>query len=417
MTNKIEKLTPEQEAYLPIFRDEWLKIGLSTQRVDREASTAAVKRLYAAGGRAEPLVMHFDSPMQCILAIHIMRGLGEIKEQDLMADLWDNLWANLKANLRANLRADLRADLGANLRADLWANLWANLWDNLRDDLGDSLGANLRDSLWDNLRDNLRDNLGDNLGADLWDNLWDNLRDNLRDNFWDNLWDNLWDSLGDSLGDSQKYISTYFWGGMDAYWIAWAKFAEEIGVPIEKKEHFDAYVGFVKTSGVSYFYPGLAFVSDRPDFIGKDEQMRLHCETGPALSFTDGYAVHAWHGTNVPAKWVEETSSVDPVDVLKTENVEQRAAGVAILGMEKMLDRLDHKIVDSDPDPERGDLIKVSLPDLPNPGYYLRALCPRNGRIMEAVNANELDEMTVRGAQAWRLGIPAKEFVYPERRT
>jgi len=135
------------------------------------------------------------------------------------------------------------------------------------------------------------------------------------------------------------------------------------------------------------------------------------------MAFADGFGVHAWHGTRVPAEWIENTDQIGATEILRTENVEQRAAGVAILGMEKMLNDLEHRIVDSDPDPERGDLIEVKLPDLPNPGFYLRADCPRNGRIMEAVNAAELDEMTVRGAQAWRLGIPASEFIYPEKRT
>jgi hypothetical protein len=65
----------------------------------------------------------------------------------------------------------------------------------------------------------------------------------------------------------------------------------------------------------------------------------------------------------------------------------------------------------------KGDLVEVRLPDLPDPVYYLSAYCPRNGRIMEAVNPSEMDEMTVKGAQAWRLGIPASEFVYPTVRT
>jgi hypothetical protein len=382
----------------------WLKIGLSTKKVDQAQATAAVKQLYKAGGQSEPLVMHFDSPAQCILAIHFMRNMGE-----LPANLGANLGANLRANLGDNLWANLRDNLGANLGANLRANLRANLGANLRANLRANLGANLRANLGDNLRDNLRDNLGANLGANLGDNLWDNL--------WDNFGANLGANLGDNLRDNDLYVPTYFWGAWDAYWIAWAKFAEDIGVRIDRKEHFDAYADFVKTCGVAYLYPRMAFVSDRPEIIAKDPETRLHSETGPALLYRDGYSVHAWHGVNVPNEWIEGRDTLAPQDVLKCANVEQRAAGVAILGMDRMLDQLEHTIIDSDADPERGDLIRVKLPDLPEPGYYLRALCPRNGRIMEAVNNREMDEMTVRGAQAWRLGIPAAEFTYPEKRT
>ena len=43
-----------------------------------------------------------------------------------------------------------------------------------------------------------------------------------------------------------------------------------------------------------------------------------------------------------------------------------------------MLDVLDAKVIDSDPDPDHGDLIELTLPGLPEPGLFLRAYCKRN---------------------------------------
>ena len=114
---KITKLTAEQSARAPKFREEWLRVGLSCEPINRAESRAAVEALYAAAGQPTPVVMYFPSPAQCILALHVLKG--------------------------ANLRANLRANLGANLRANLWANLRANL------------GANLRENLWENLGENL----------------------------------------------------------------------------------------------------------------------------------------------------------------------------------------------------------------------------------------------------------------------
>ena len=45
-TGKIESLTPEQEAQLDVYRDKWIKIGLSTERVDREVAMESVRKLY-----------------------------------------------------------------------------------------------------------------------------------------------------------------------------------------------------------------------------------------------------------------------------------------------------------------------------------------------------------------------------------
>jgi len=204
------------------------------------------------------------------------------------------------------------------------------------------------------------------------------------------------------------------WAGGECYLTA----ARDI-LGLRLPEH-NAYAHWEQAAihgGFRVLHPEFCIISDFPEFIHVDAENLPHCETGPSHRWRDGWSLYHWHGVRVPGHWIEDRTHVDPVEILKTENAEERAAGVAIIGMERMLDKLQHEIVDSDPDPERGDLIRVQLPGLSEPGYYLRAICPRNGRIMEAVNNRELDEMTVRGAQAWRLGIPASEFTYPERRT
>ena len=57
--SKIEKLTAEQEAKLPAYRDKWLAIGLSTERVDRDAATEAVKLMYTRAGLELPANIRF----------------------------------------------------------------------------------------------------------------------------------------------------------------------------------------------------------------------------------------------------------------------------------------------------------------------------------------------------------------------
>ena len=58
-TGKIESLTPEQEAQLDVYRDKWIKIGLSTERVDREVAMESVRKLYECGGLPMPKNVEF----------------------------------------------------------------------------------------------------------------------------------------------------------------------------------------------------------------------------------------------------------------------------------------------------------------------------------------------------------------------
>lgn len=50
----IESLTPEQEAQIDVYRDKWLAIGLSTDRVDPELARPAVELMYKVAGLNPP---------------------------------------------------------------------------------------------------------------------------------------------------------------------------------------------------------------------------------------------------------------------------------------------------------------------------------------------------------------------------
>lgn len=50
----IEKLTPEQEALIPVYREKWLRIALSTERIERQNAIEAVKAAYNFIGIPEP---------------------------------------------------------------------------------------------------------------------------------------------------------------------------------------------------------------------------------------------------------------------------------------------------------------------------------------------------------------------------
>ena len=63
----ITKLTPEQQAQVPIYLEKWLKIGLSTGPGDRAAAEDAVRRIYEASGRKPPqTIVWLSSPFYLV---------------------------------------------------------------------------------------------------------------------------------------------------------------------------------------------------------------------------------------------------------------------------------------------------------------------------------------------------------------
>jgi hypothetical protein len=60
---KINALTPEQEALLPVYRDRWRAIGLQTGPADRPRAEAAVQWIYAQAGLSAPRIVWCGSPL------------------------------------------------------------------------------------------------------------------------------------------------------------------------------------------------------------------------------------------------------------------------------------------------------------------------------------------------------------------
>jgi hypothetical protein len=162
-------------------------------------------------------------------------------------------------------------------------------------------------------------------------------------------------------------------------------------------------------------------VCDFPEFIKVDDQNRPHCENGPSHRWRDGWSLYHWHGVRVPAHWIENRDTVDPAEIIKAKDVEQRAAGAAIIGWPRMLSVLKSRTINKHDNPEIGELIELTLPGLREPGRFLKAVCPRNGLIVEGVpRVSDIDNLPIEtaiAAQAWRLGDPASEFQIPPRRT
>ncbi|GAB4351402.1 MAG: hypothetical protein Kow0026_08440 [Oricola sp.] len=366
---KITGLTPEQEAMITVLREKWRAIGLSTERIDEAEAKQAIRDLYeAAGMKAPSLILAAQSPMQALL----MRGV--------MMDT--KSWGELGGQLWDQLRGELRGQL------------WDQLWDQLRDQLWDQL----RGQLWDQL------------GGQLWDQLWDQLRGQLWDQLWGQLWDQLWDQLG-----GQLYQTAWMASGWDGYWLAFYDGGRSVGAtyPDALDKHLNAYAQYAKTCGVAFCYRDIAFVSDRPTVARFDNERQLHREDGPALAWSDGYAIYAWHGTRIPAEWIDKPETLTPQLALTWENVDQRAAACEILGWHHIINALNARVLDEDEDPQIGRLVEVDLPDH-GPQKFIHARCGTGREIAIMADANA---KTVLEAQAASYGLKASDFQIPEIRT
>ncbi len=248
---KIEALTAEQEAYLPVFRQKYLDIACGGGRASRAELEVALADAYSVIGKPAPKLLIFGSPAACMVALKLLRG-------------------------------------------QLWDQLGGQLWGQLRDQLGDQL----------------RDQLGDQLGDQLWGQLWGQLGDQLGDQLGRQLW---------------RHVSSW----NDAYWVAHRTSALELA-DMPAAARLAAFGDLASQAGWWWPYAGVLILTDRPTVISRDKDRRLHNPTGPALAYTDGYTLHAWHGTRVPADLIETGWDVERI--FDERNTEIRRCAIERLG-------------------------------------------------------------------------------------
>ena len=150
---------------------------------------------------------------------------------------------------------------------------------------------------------------------------------------------------------------------------------------------------------------------------------RLHCETGPAVSWSDGWGVYSWRGTNVPA-WVIESPTV--AKAMSERNSEIRRCAFESIGWGQVLQEIDVEPIDTCPDPANAphELKLYPLPDDVNPyGQPVNLLLMTNGspdRNGVLRQYGETVPATITKADAaagWQYGLNPSVYRQLERRT
>ena len=360
-------LLPEHVAVCEAQTDRWMTAGLSTERCDRPAVEAAVRRVYESAGLSVPgVVVWMDSPLGGALAAEALHREGQLRGQlgdQLRVQLWGQLSSQLRDQLGDQLSSQLR-DQGQ-LRGQLGDQFWGQLWGQLRGQLGGPLSSQLRDQ--------------------------GQLRGQLGDQFWEQLW-----------------LAFSSWH--DAFWMALYTVAlPAAGLPLDPL--LDALADL--TTMVGYWWPldGAVILAERPTAIHRDGQGRLHSTTGPALEWADGHTLHAVGGVRVDADIVERPETITVARILTHGNAEQRRVMVDLRGWDWFTTAADLRLVDEAPDPgNTGETI--ALYDLPEQVYdepvrvllCTNASLERDGTRRRFGLTVPADCTTAVGAAAWTFG-------------
>ncbi|MCL1464181.1 hypothetical protein [Argonema galeatum] len=106
----IEKLTPEQEALIPVYREKWRAIALSTEPIDRQKATEAVKAIYAQISLREPEIIFVDSPYAALRQVE--RNPESYLHIDILNQVEYQLWSQTLNQIEDELSHDLNGHRG-----------------------------------------------------------------------------------------------------------------------------------------------------------------------------------------------------------------------------------------------------------------------------------------------------------------
>ena len=254
------------------------------------------------------------------------------------------------------------------------------------------------------------DSVGASVGASVWasvgDSVWASVRASVGASVWDSVGDSVWASVRDSVRDS-------VYGQHDACWLAFYRYFHDVLGLREQTQHLDGLWEFSQAAGWAAPCRNICFVADRHNVLKRDERGRLHAEDGPACAYPDDWAIYAWHGTRIPAAWIEDRASLTAKIALTQENIEQRRVACEIVGWAHILKELKGKTIDTDCDPEIGELIEVRLPNA-GKERFLRVRCGTGREFAIPVPPTM---KTALDANRWTYDIPADLMRLKEYRT
>lgn len=152
-------------------------------------------------------------------------------------------------------------------------------------------------------------------------------------------------------GENKEYFRVTAWGNMEAYWIAFYLYCHDVlGVPYSD-EHLKLLKIWEKIArNGHWWYPfdNVVVCCEKPVAIHFNEQNMLHCTTGPAVEYEDGWGPYVIESVRVPRYVVMEPDTITVEKIEAESNIEIRRIMINQMGISKYLSDSDATLVDLD---------------------------------------------------------------------
>lgn len=117
LTIDLLQLTPEQIDLIPLYRRKWEKIARSTEEIDRERASLAIKNAYEFIDLPKPDIIFFSKPDEALNYIYdrANKNWGKLAKTSLSNPIARKFTKTLLGNLRNRIKGEILEQLGGKL--------------------------------------------------------------------------------------------------------------------------------------------------------------------------------------------------------------------------------------------------------------------------------------------------------------
>jgi len=350
---RMQRLSPEEEAALPAIRDKWLSIGLQTHEGDRQRAWEAIRRAYSAAGRAVPkLWIWMDSPLRMVYACAVLRDSAALRDQVLAQvsdQVLDQVLAQVSDQVLDQVSAQVSAQVLAQVRDQVGAQVLAQVSDQVRDQVGAQVlaqvSAQVRAQVRAQVLDQVRaqvlaqvsDQVLDQVGAQVSDQVLDQVGAQVSAQVSAQVRDQVGAQVLDQVRAQVSEIAWWGWwyqpGQFDCYWLSFYDALRKYCDPTR----LDNLIAVAESCAIAWTFPDFVMFCAPPANIDRDDSGRLHSEHRAAVGFRDGWGVYAWHGLRVPADIIEHPETITLAQIKSCTNQELRRVMIERYGQSRYL--------------------------------------------------------------------------------
>lgn len=369
MKEEITELTKEQEKQLAVYRDKWLKIGLSTEDFTFEKAKEISDFYYekVLGKESVPVIV-MDSPYSAWLAVCMLSD-GQVWEQ-VVGQVYDQvheqvynqvgeqareqIWEQVRGQIQKQVNEQISQQVGGQVRGQVWRQVNEQVEEQVEEQVREQIWEQVSEQIKEQVNDQVRKQVVGQVVGQVYDQVYDQVHKQISEQVWnqtgEQVGEQVYEQVGEQVrGQVENQFPSFVYPCIDGnfsagYFANYAFMNEVLGIDFPCKEKWEWYKS---TTKIGLFYPleNVCVISRKPIEINMKDG-KLHADGKPAIKYKDGFSVWALNGVVVPQYLAETPATKLDIDFFKNEkNADVKAEFIRKYGIDRMVDM--GKLVDT----------------------------------------------------------------------